>query len=274
MGGLNGLNLAFVFGLLGNIISFIVFLSPMPTFFQIYKKKSTRGYQSIPYLVALLSAMLLIYYAFLKTNATLLLTINAFGCFIEMIYIGLYFFYTPKKAKILREFLLVIGSFGLMTGLTYFLTRGPTRLLVVGWICLIFSVCVFAAPLGIVKKVIQTKSVEYMPFSLSLCHTLNSVMWFFYGYLIRDPIIFSPNILGFIFGIIQMVLYAMYGGNTKTDLGDEKPPSAVQLQSQKTVVEVKKVPESAETVINVPKDGGARYLTTAKPNDEAPLPPV
>ncbi|KAL6996898.1 hypothetical protein U1Q18_007023 [Sarracenia purpurea var. burkii] len=115
-----------------------------------------------------------------------------------------------------------------------------------------------------------------------------------------------------------MVLYAMYRGNIKTNLGDENPPSAVQLSSQKTVVEVKKVLESAETVIDVPKDdgmgcqemvkkvsesvemaivvpkdggtgcqpdavkvichlnenGGAGYLTTAKPYDDALLPPA
>ncbi|KAA8549205.1 hypothetical protein F0562_000889 [Nyssa sinensis] len=72
-------HLASVFGILGNILSFLVFLAPLPTFYKIYKRKSTEGFQSIPYAVALFSAMLTFYYAFLKTNAMLLITINSTG---------------------------------------------------------------------------------------------------------------------------------------------------------------------------------------------------
>ena len=71
-----------------------------PTFYQIYKKKTSEGFQSIPYVVSLFSAMLWIYYALLKKDAMLLITINTFCCFIQTFYIVTYFYYGPKKEKV------------------------------------------------------------------------------------------------------------------------------------------------------------------------------
>ncbi|KAL3342507.1 hypothetical protein AABB24_026506 [Solanum stoloniferum] len=246
---------AFVFGVLGNIVSFIVFLSPIPTFNKIYKKKSTEGYQSIPYVIALFSCMLWIYYAFLKTNTTLLITINSFGMLIETIYVGLFLYYAPKKARVhtVKMLLLtVVGGFGAIILVTQFLFKGVVRGQIVGWICLIFSLCVFVAPLGIVRQVIKTKSVEYMPILLSVFLTISAVMWFFYGLLLKDVNIAAPNILGFIFGILQMILYAMY---RKKD----NPIVNVNVEVQNPVIildDNKKIPElTEEQIIDIVKLG-------------------
>ncbi|XP_012090636.2 bidirectional sugar transporter SWEET10 isoform X2 [Jatropha curcas] len=174
----------FLFGLLGNIISLLVCLAPMPTFYQICKKKTSEGFQSIPYVIALFSAMLWLFYAVFAEDATLLITINSFTFFMEVIYITLYLFYAIKKDRILTTKLILLFNvfgFGTICLLALFLTKGEKRVHVLGWICMIFSLCVFAAPLGIVV----------------------------------------PNILGFIFGVLQMVLYMIYR-NPKNGL-DEKP---------------------------------------------------
>lgn len=71
-----------------------------PTFLIIYKKKSSEGYHSIPYVIALSSAMLLLYYGLLKSNAVLIITINSIGCVIEVIYLMLYLIYAPQKQKV------------------------------------------------------------------------------------------------------------------------------------------------------------------------------
>ncbi|XP_055827402.1 bidirectional sugar transporter N3-like [Solanum dulcamara] len=259
---------AFAFGVLGNIVSFIVFLSPIPTFYTIYKKKSTEGYQSIPYVVALFSSMLWIYYAILKTNTPLLITINSFGVFIETIYVGFYLFYAPKKAKVQTVKMLmlsVVGGFGAIVLVTEFLFKGVVRGQVVGWICLIFSLCVFVAPLGIVRQVIKTKSVEYMPLLLSVFLTLSAVMWFFYGLLLKDINIAAPNVLGFIFGILQIVLYAIYSKKEKTILKEQKLP---EIQKPEVIVKdenmnaTKKLTElTQEQIIDIVKLAGLLVVT-------------
>ncbi|OIS98838.1 PREDICTED: bidirectional sugar transporter SWEET12-like [Nicotiana attenuata] len=260
MAGISG-HWAFAFGVLGNIVSFIVFLSPLPTFYRIYKKKSTEGYQSIPYVVALFSSMLWIYYAFLKTNTTLLITINTFGVFIETIYVGFYLFYAPKKARVqtVKMLLLsVVGGFGAIVLVTQFLFKGAVRGQVVGWICLVFSLCVFVAPLGIVRKVIKTKSVEYMPLLLSVFLTLSAVMWFFYGLLLKDINIAAPNVLGFFLGIVQIVLYVVYNKKEKANLKEQKLP---EIQKPAVIVVDEKMnntkfPElTQEQIIDIVKLG-------------------
>ncbi|MCE0480805.1 hypothetical protein HAX54_037936, partial [Datura stramonium] len=233
-----------------------------PTFYNIYKKKSTEGYQSIPYVVALFSAMLWIYYAFLKTNTTLLITINTFGCFIETLYVGFYLFYAPKKARVQTIkllLLLVVGGFGAIVLVTQFLFKGVVRAQIVGWICLVFSLCVFVAPLCIVRQVIKTKSVEYMPFLLSVFLTLSAVMWFFYGLLLKDFNIAIPNVLGFIFGILQMILYVMYNKKEKIVIKEQNLPD---LKNHVIILEEdkKKLPElSEEQIINIMKLGSLVY---------------
>ncbi|VAI62827.1 unnamed protein product [Triticum turgidum subsp. durum] len=180
---------AFAFGLLGNVISFSSLLAPIPTFYRIFKSKSTEGFQSVPYVVALFSAMLWIFYALVKTGEGLLISINAAGCVIETVYIVMYLVYAPRKAKIFTAKIVVllnIAGFGLIFLLTLFAFHGETRVVSLGWICVGFSVCVFVAPLSIIGRVIKTKSVEYMPFTLSLTLTLSAIVWFLYGLLIKD----------------------------------------------------------------------------------------
>lgn len=155
-----------------------------PTFVRIYKRKSSEGYQSIPYVISLFSAMLWMYYAMIKKDAMMLITINSFAFVIQIVYISLYFFYAPKKEKVLIlyeynlfscvyttiittvltercvsiwqtltvKFVLFVDvlGFGAIFVLTYFLIHANKRVHVLGYICMVFALSVFLAPLGII----------------------------------------------------------------------------------------------------------------------------
>ncbi|CAJ2668776.1 unnamed protein product [Trifolium pratense] len=227
--------LAFAFGMMGNVISFLVFLAPISTFYRVYKKKSTEGFQSLPYLVALFSSMLWLYYAYLKKDAFLLITINSFGCVVETIYIILYIIYAPRDARNLTFKLLSamnVGSFALILLVTnYAVHDSLLRVQVLGWICVSLSVSVFAAPLSIVAQVVRTKSVEFMPFNLSFTLTLSATMWFGYGLFLKDICIALPNVLGFGLGLLQMVVYAIYRNRGEKDIKKEKKAPIEALKS-------------------------------------------
>ncbi|XP_059656608.1 bidirectional sugar transporter N3-like [Cornus florida] len=204
--------LVFTFGILGNIVSLFVYFAPLPTFIQICRKKSTLGFQSLPYVMALFSSALWLYYAFLKTNVILLISINLFGCIIETIYIAIYLVYGSREARNHTFKLLALLNVGLFSILfvTLFLIKSTNRVEVVGWACVVISVSVFAAPLSIMFQVIRTRSVEYMPFTLSFFLTLSAVVWFAYGLLQKDLCVALPNVFGFVLGLLQMLLYGIY----------------------------------------------------------------
>ncbi|XWS63494.1 hypothetical protein CRYUN_Cryun06bG0103000 [Craigia yunnanensis] len=240
-------SLAVAFGILGNIISVLVYLAPVPTFYRIYKKKSTESFQSLPYQVALFSSMLWLYYALIKKDAFLLITINSFGCIVETIYITMYIAYALKNSRMSAMKLFVamnVGLFSLILILTQFLLKSSIRIQVLGWICVAISVSVFAAPLNIVARVIRTRSVEFMPCNLSFFLTLSAIMWFAYGLFIKDICVALPNVLGFILGMLQMLLYAIYRNNKK-------------------VIEEKKLPEQMKAIVVLSTLGASEVYPVA-----------
>nr|XP_027067497.1 bidirectional sugar transporter NEC1-like [Coffea arabica] len=256
--------LALIFGLLGNIISFLVFLAPLPTFYTIYKKKTSEGFQSIPYVVALFSASLLLYYAFLKTNALLIVTINAIGCIIEIIYLSMYVLYAPKTSKMFTLKLLGffnIGCLGVIVAVSLALAKGAKRVSLVGWFCAVINLAVFAAPLSIMAQVIRTKSVEYMPFTLSFFLTLCATSWFFYGFFVRDYYIAVPNVMGFLFGIVQMILYFIYKDAKKDGEINTKLEGAME-QKEGIQMNIEGVEDKKFSSIEKPKSAAAH-----KPQD-------
>ncbi|GLT33428.1 hypothetical protein SLA2020_080220 [Shorea laevis] len=224
----------FIFGILGNICTFVVFMAPIPTFHRIWKKKSTEGFQSLPYLATLFSSMLWVYYASLKSGVFLLITINSFGCLIETIYIAFYITYAPTKARmstLMLLFLLNFVGFSMIFLLSHFLAKESTRLQVLGWICMIFSLAMYVAPLNIMRSVIRSNSVEFMPFYLSLFLTINAIAWLFYGLFLKDSYVAIPNILGFIFGFLQLVLYGIYRNKSKSVMveGAQLPQQSIDM---------------------------------------------
>ncbi|CAK9178513.1 unnamed protein product [Ilex paraguariensis] len=255
--GLLGVLIAFLFAFLWNIVAFMVFLAPVPTFYKIYKRKTSEGFQSIPYSVGLFSAALLLYYAFLKTNAFMLVSINGIGCVIEIIYLLLYVTYAPKKLKIFTVRLILlfnVGGLGLIMLVSFFLVKGPKRVMLIGWICAVFNLAVFAAPLSIMRQVIRTKSVEFMPFTLSLFLTMCATTWFFYGFFVKDFYIALPNVLGFLFGIAQMILYLIYKNAKNDNELDLKPNGSGTTDMKSSSVEIDDQKEDMELKVIVCED--------------------
>ncbi|THU57850.1 hypothetical protein C4D60_Mb03t07930 [Musa balbisiana] len=206
-------DVSFFVGILGNVISILVFASPIGTFRRIVKTKSTESFKGLPYITTLLSTSLWTFYGLLKPGGLLVVTVNGVGTVLQAIYIILFLIYAPndtraKMAKLVG--MLNVGFFGAVVVVTLLSVHASMRLLVVGFLCAALTVGMYASPMAAMSTVVKTKSVEYMPFFLSFFLFVNGGVWSIYSVLVRDFFIGVPNAIGFALGSAQLVLYAVY----------------------------------------------------------------
>ncbi|KAI5683469.1 hypothetical protein M9H77_04697 [Catharanthus roseus] len=175
----------------GNVISFFLFLSPMPTFIKIFKAKSVEAFMPDPYVTTTLNCALWVFYGFpfIHPDSLLVLSINAVGFGMEVIYVTIFLIYSDgaKRKKIFIALLIEATFFGIIVAITLAVLHGTKqRSLLVGTICIIFNIVMYFSPLTLMKQVIKTKSVKYMPFYLSLANFANGGIWFTYALLKLD----------------------------------------------------------------------------------------
>ncbi|KAH7651652.1 Multitransmembrane protein [Dioscorea alata] len=222
-------------GIMGNVIALLLFLSPLPTILRIWKKKTVEQFSAVPYLATLLNCMLWVVYGLplVHPHSTLVLTINGSGMAIELFYVLIFIVFSDRKnrPRVISMFvaeLVFVALVGLMVLL--FIHSYQQRSMVVGVLCVFFGTMMYAAPLAAMKLVIQTKSVEYMPLTLSVASFFNGVCWTTYALLKFDLYITIPNGLGVMFAVAQLVLYALYYKSTQRETEERKLNEGLAMQ--------------------------------------------
>lgn len=206
-------SLSLILGIIGNVISILMFASPIKTFKQVVKKKSTENYKGLPYITTLLSTSLWTFYGLLKPGALLVVTVNGAGAAMHVVYVTLFLVYAPKNIKIKSMKLVAavnVAFLGAVILVTLVAVRGGVRITLVGILCAGLTIGMYAAPLSAMRTVIKMKSVKYMPFLLSFFQFLNGGVWSAYAVLVKDYYIGVPNGIGLLLGSAQLLLYVIY----------------------------------------------------------------
>ncbi|XP_065863679.1 bidirectional sugar transporter SWEET17 [Euphorbia lathyris] len=210
--------LSFYVGVIGNVISVLMFLAPVNTFWRIVENRSTEEFESLPYVCTLLNAALWTYYGIIKPGAYLVATVNGFGILVELVYVSLFLIYASPKMKVKTGITIALLDVGFLVAavlVTRLALVGDVRINATGFICAGLNIIMYASPLAAMKTVVTTKSVEFMPFLLSFFFFLNGAIWTFYAFLTADVFLGVPNGVGFVLGIAQIVLYLIYCRNGK-----------------------------------------------------------
>ncbi|RZC48063.1 hypothetical protein C5167_041026 [Papaver somniferum] len=202
-----------IVGIVGNVISFFLFLSPLPTFFSIYKKGAVEDFSPYPYIVTVLNCALWVFYGFVTPNSLLVITINGGGLVIELIYVAIYFFYADNKQR-KRPCIWSLAEIVFLVAVVLLCSLIPNpqswRGVVIGWLCVAVNIGMYAIPCLAMRQVYKTKSLEYMPFWLSLACFLNGLCWLAYSLLGFDKYILTSNGIGLVLGLIQIIVIGYY----------------------------------------------------------------
>ncbi|KAL3616961.1 hypothetical protein CASFOL_039355 [Castilleja foliolosa] len=216
-------------GVAGNLLAFVLFVSPIPTFRRIIRGRSTEQFSGLPYIYALLNCLICLWYGMpiVSSGIILIATVNSVGAIFQLIYIIIFIIFADrrKKLKMLGLLVTVFSVFAIIVIVSIKIFEPPSRQLFVGYLSVFSLISMFASPLFIINMVIRTKSVEYMPFYLSLATFLMSLSFFIYGLFKNDSFISVPNGVGAILGIIQLVLYFCYS------------TSSVEMSSRRSLLE-------------------------------------
>ncbi|XWS10184.1 hypothetical protein CRYUN_Cryun39dG0053700 [Craigia yunnanensis] len=198
-------------GIAGNIFAFGLFVSPIPTFRRIIRNRSTEHFSGLPYIYALLNCLICTWYGtpLISYDNVPVMTVNSIGAVFQIAYIILFIVYADKEKK-MKMLGLLLAVFGLLASIiagSLQIVDREARWILVGLLSCASLISMFASPLFIINLVIRTKSVEFMPFYLSLSTFLMSTSFFLYGIFNFDAFIYVPNGIGTILGIVQLVLY-------------------------------------------------------------------
>ncbi|KAL6864882.1 hypothetical protein ACP4OV_016033 [Aristida adscensionis] len=210
-------SLRVIIGIIGSAVCMLLYTAPISTFKRVIKEASVGEFSCIPYILTLFSSLLYSWYGFPVVsqgweNLTVG-TISFAGVLFETAFISIYLWFAPREKK--KFAMLLISLFLAIFAVTVFLSSfifhtHHMRKLFVGSIGVVAAMSMYSSPLVAVKEVVRTKSVEFMPFYLSLFSFLTSSIWLVYGILGRDPYIMSPNCVGGLTGILQLIVYWIY----------------------------------------------------------------
>ncbi|XP_048574106.1 bidirectional sugar transporter SWEET6b-like [Triticum urartu] len=249
-------------GIIGNVITFGLYLSPAPAFWRICAAKDVEKFKPDPYLATLLNCMLWVFYGLpiVHANSTLVVTINGIGLAVEAVYLVIFFIYSTINVQ--RKMLIVLGveaafMLAVVVGVLHGTHTHKKRSMIAGILCAIFGCIMYASPLTIISKVIRTKSVEYMPFLLSLVSFLNGCCWTTYALIKFDLYVMIPNGLDAFLSLVQLILYFFY---YKTTPKKEKIVELPTVVVDGILRQSWRVPDSDEYIERIQLEGASGEL--------------
>ena len=202
-------------GWIGTVLAVLVFAAPIETMVRVYLRRELGDFDSLPFCAMLVMALLWMVYAlpFVTPCRSQILVCNAFGVVLNCGYIGIFVAYADagRRLRIIGGAMLSLALAFIVSGTALAIDASPgipvTASTIMGYACIAGAVAAFASPLAILSVVLRTRSVQYMPLTLTLTIALNCLVWTVYGAMTHDGFVLACNGSGLALGLVQLAVY-------------------------------------------------------------------
>jgi len=199
---------------LAPLSSILLCLAPLPTIQTVQNRKSVGSLPLLPYTCLFANAMLWGTYGLLTHERTVVVP-NVIGLILALYYVTIFIQYAPRHNTAspstlpgsVQQHVAVLTTIAVATA-----TAAHFRLVsTIGRAAVVLCIAMFASPLIAVKTVLETKSAASIPLPFTICSLLNTSTWLVTGvYKLKDWNIAMPNVLGLLFGFLQVALKLIY----------------------------------------------------------------
>lgn len=152
------------------------------------------------------------------------LVTNGVGSVLQLTYVLVFIRFSDARGAMILRLLALVAIAAIITVLSLLLVPhlkwlphwpdkdASSTTTFLGWVCAVFNVGMYAAPLGVVRTVIRRRSVRSMPLLLTLGCGLCSTCWTGYALLSSPPdaFILAPNLAGLVLFLLQITVYRCY----------------------------------------------------------------
>ncbi|KAK4876372.1 hypothetical protein RN001_012794 [Aquatica leii] len=175
----------------------------------IYYNQSTYGISPTPFVGGLITAIIMLKYALLLHNYTLL-TVYTVSTTLHALYTMVYNYYSCDKVNDVYKPL----SYGcaVITALYSYASWEDPKVVQArfGFIVTFLILALISSPLLELHEIIATKDASRIPVPVTLIGSIGSIFWILYGISLRDTYMVVQNVVALFLWSIQMGLCVKY----------------------------------------------------------------
>ena len=205
-----------IFGWIGAFISICFFCSPIINFYKLIKKK--KQYTEINIIIILgnyVSSIVWLIYGY-KISCTQIITCYSIGAFISLVWIWIYLIHMGKKKMtitVIYALSLSVLTFALYIVLAIIIDDKDT----LGEVCFIVCTLSYISPTQLLIRVLNKKDYRIIQIYSAIISSLGFGSWTIFGLFKFSATIIIPNLVGFIFSAVQIILYRVYKNKKPLD---------------------------------------------------------
>lgn len=192
-------SLLFTLSSMGNILSILVNLAPIVSLRQAYASSNV---QKISYSYLFMANLCNLYWILysIKTENNDIFISSAVNYTLCLLYLIIYHTITQDTGNFLMKYCIMIVA---LIDISYGLLSDEQ----LGHITLSLSLVCFVAPLETLEKVFETHDANYIDINIIGTSWVSAVIWFMYGVLVNDFVIYFPQFVGVIICMAEILLY-------------------------------------------------------------------